>query len=634
MFIRGFNLAFNILNQAINISKKIYYFLQFLFQNKEVKYYFITKNNQRNYKMFRKSKIVSLIYAGIFLSACGGTDSTIPKETVVEGVSIVNDVNTTIQETPTIINDTNTSADTNQTISPIINEEQNSSIENNQTIQENNISIETNSSTTENPNNTNTDTNQTILPITPIIVPTPINQEQNNTGIETNTTTITPIETNTTVITPVDTNHTLDNNLSTETNTTTVTPIETNTTTETNASIETNTTIMIDGNRISFIIMEDAFDLTNAVLTITQDNLADFSATFPPNIQLEHLRKGTIITVSTEDTNDSYAPFGDNGDWNITIGVNDMINQEGEFIIDSNTPQISIKPNKGQIIGSDALLTNQNLQTIRANRDLKEVGGIALSNIPSFVGLKDSESLLYIEKDNTLWVSDDNAHKVYVMDFTTHEVLKIYDQQMLEASSGLKNISDLESAVYDASNDTVYIFSGSASSTPAIFKLTRDENGTFTLDNNDGLLDFRKLNHELQAAQFIDGEFIVSYQNDLFLYDFQSDTLSDVLFSTTGAQGHIYGMGYEKDGMLWLVTSKNHLIKVDWYNSTVLEDYNMADNNSSVTYNGVYDTRGLEIINDQIYILEGINNGVSTKGEVTAPYGNALKNAIHIYQIP
>lgn len=596
MFIRGFNLAFNILNQAINISKKIYYFLQFLFQNKEVKYYFITKNNQRNYKMFRKSKIVSLIYAGIFLSACGGTDSTIPKKTVVEGISIVNDVNTTIQETPTIINDTNTSADTNQTISPIINEEQNSSIEN----------------------------NQTILPITPIIVPTPINQEQNSTGIETNTTTVTPIETNTTVITPVDTNHTLDNNLSTETNTTT----------ETNASIETNTTIMIDSNKISFIIMEDAFDLTNAVLTITQDNLADFSATFPPNIQLEHLRKGTIITISTEDTNDSYAPFGDNGDWNIIIGVNDMINQEGEFIIDSNTPQISIKPNKGQIIGSDALLTNQNLQTIRANRDLKEVGGIALSNIPSFVGLKDSESLLYIEKDNTLWVSDDNAHKVYVMDFTTHEVLKIYDQQMLEASSGLKNISDLESAVYDASNDTVYIFSGSASSTPAIFRLTRDENGTFTLDNNDGLRDFRKLNHELQAAQFIDGEFIVSYQNDLFLYDFQSDTLSDVLFSTTRDQGHIYGMGYEKDGMLWLVTSKNHLIKVNWYNSTVLEDYNMADNDSSVTYNGVYDTRGLEIINDQIYILEGINSGISTKGEVTAPYRNALKNAIHIYQIP
>ncbi|KIM02651.1 MAG: hypothetical protein KU29_14135 [Sulfurovum sp. FS06-10] len=231
MFIRGFNLAFNILNQAINISKKIYYFLQFLFQNKEVKYYFITKNNQRNYKMFRKSKIVSLIYAGIFLSACGGTDSTIPKKTVVEGISIVNDVNTTIQETPTIINDTNTSADTNQTISPIINEEQNSSIEN----------------------------NQTILPITPIIVPTPINQEQNSTDIETNTTTVTPIETNTTVITPVDTNHTLDNNLSTETNTTT----------ETNASIETNTTIMIDSNKISFIIMEDAFDLTNAVLTIT-----------------------------------------------------------------------------------------------------------------------------------------------------------------------------------------------------------------------------------------------------------------------------------------------------------------------------------------------------------------------------
>ena len=219
------------------------------------------------------------------------------------------------------------------------------------------------------------------------------------------------------------------------------------------------------------------------------------------------------------------------------------------------------------------------------------------------------------------------------MDFTTHKVLKIYDEAMLEKASGLKNIRDLESAVYDDVTDTVYIFSGSCSSTPAIFRLTRDANGEFTLNNNDNLTDSYKLKKEFQAAQFIDGEFIVSRGNDLFIYDFESKKLSDVLFSTTKAQGKVYGIGYEKDGIMWIVTSKNRLIKVDWYNSKFLEEYAMADKDSTETYNGVYDTRGLEIINNQIYILEGMN-AASKKGEAIAPYGNALKNSIHIYNIP
>jgi len=47
MFIRGFNLAFNILNQAINISKKIYYFLQFLFQEQRSKIFFYNKKKSK-----------------------------------------------------------------------------------------------------------------------------------------------------------------------------------------------------------------------------------------------------------------------------------------------------------------------------------------------------------------------------------------------------------------------------------------------------------------------------------------------------------------------------------------------------------------------------------------------------------
>ncbi|NEW59765.1 hypothetical protein GSY74_00575, partial [Sulfurovum sp. bin170] len=323
-----------------------------------------------------------------------------------------------------------------------------------------------------------------------------------------------------------------------------------------------------------------------------------------------------------------------------------VLPSDGDYGDDLDTQAISTfgAPNQWM---DDGVLKTQNFNALRENRDLNEVDGIALSHIEAFDGLKDSESILYVAPNNSLWIADDNAHSVYEMDLTTKEVKAIYTRDMLEELSGIcrdengeeiedcDGLDDLESVVYDDVNDILYIFVGSTSSIPAIFKLTRESiDGTFVLDDEDeNTIDFRILDSEYQAAQYIDGEMIVSIDYDLYSYDFETDTHSSTLFTATGDEGNVYGMAYDEGGNAWMVTSKNYLIKIDWATKVRLASYKIADDDSILTYNGVYDTRGLEIIDDKLYILEGMNSS-GTDDVAVAPYGSALKNSVHIYDIP
>ncbi len=71
---------------------------------------------------------------------------------------------------------------------------------------------------------------------------------------------------------------------------------------------------------------------------------------------------------------------------------------------------------------------------------------------------------------------------------------------------------------------------------------------------------------------------------------------------------------------MWITTSKFDLLKVDWTTKELLGRYQMNDN-------GVYDPRGVEIIGDKLYILDGVNE---SGDEIIAPSGHVLKGAIHI----
>ena len=462
----------------------------------------------------------------------------------------------------------------------------------------------------------------------------------------------------------------------------------------------------VDGNGgawMEMIVVGEHVDLRGARLKIKSSNTVIFEGTLPNEVQFGHLRKGTIVTISNEENDMSYAPFNPTtGDWTLNLNSNEMNETVGTFEINSSAismelisngasimvesgenmvnvaidnqevfklrkdPTANITPidsGYGDDLDQEAISTfgepnswkdeNGDLQVqdfsvLRGNRDLEEIDGIALFNNSEFTGLRDPESLLYVPINNTLWISDDNSHKVYEMDLTTNVVKNIYTSTMLEDFSGVcvdengtdipdcLGLTDLESVVYDDVNDTMYIFSGKASSIASIFKLTRPStDDSFVLDDEDNTTrDYRILgSHEYQAAQFVEGEMIIAIETVLYSYNFETDAKTEVGFETTGPQGHIYGMAYDGNGAVWMVTSKNYLLKLDWATKTLLASYHLSDNGSTEAYNGVYDTRGLEIVNNKLYILEGMN-AVGKKGSAEAPYGNSLKAAIHIYNIP
>jgi len=447
------------------------------------------------------------------------------------------------------------------------------------------------------------------------------------------------------------------------------------------------------------VVVGPHVDIRGAKVIIKKAGETTFEGIIPNKTEFGHLRKGTIVTISNEKTDMSYSPFAPYGDdWNLNLNYKSLLNKNGQFTIDNNEITIEIIKNKKTImaesgegvvnididkqevfklkrdlklnitpiddaygddydekvhstfgapnkwIDASGVLVTQSFNKLRVNRDLDEIGGIALSKIKGLVGLKDAESLLYVPSNNSLWISDDNAHKIYEMDLTTYKVKSIYTNRMLEEYSGVcrdknnrriqncEGLTDLESIVYDDQNDLLYFYVGSAHSTPAIFRLTRDTlNDKFVLGDNDAsTVDYRLLDYEYQAAQFID-QTIVARGYKLYVYDFDTNKRSDSIFETTNRQGKIYGMAYDGYGYGWIITSKNYLLKVNWFTKNVEAAYQMADKGSTKTYNGVYDTRGLEIIGGEIYILEGINN-YGEKGAASAPYGHPLKSSVHIYR--
>ncbi len=118
---------------------------------------------------------------------------------------------------------------------------------------------------------------------------------------------------------------------------------------------------------------------------------------------------------------------------------------------------------------------------------------------------------------------------------------------------------------------------------------------------------------EYPAAIFIDNQFIVAQNKSLYKYSFESNGVDpDILYTTP--TGRIVGLAY--DGTyLWVTTSNFELMKVDWATKETLSIYPMGEN-------GVYDPRGVEIIDNKLHILEGIN---SSGNEIIAPVGHVLK---------
>ena len=435
------------------------------------------------------------------------------------------------------------------------------------------------------------------------------------------------------------------------------------------------------GSWLEMVVTQDYLNLQNATIRVNENCTQTFSAKLPELLSLAYLRKGTIVTISNEPTEMNYSPFAPNSpDWKLNINVNDLTDKNGTFNLNDNKIDISIvKDNRtilahsgegvwGSVVdnqevyklkvepnytispfnsgygddGDDTVISTFNSPnrwlsgssevtqqfTLRDGKDLNEVGGIVLSNITGLEELRDGESLEFVAPNNSLWITDDDSHHVYEMDYTTKAIKSVISDADLgnfAPEIGVcgyeyhKGACDIESVAYDSSSDNLYIFTGKSPGTPAIFKLTRaDVNSSFTLSDYIALGTI-----EYSATTFIGSDFIVASDKSLYKYNFETNTTGDVLYTTP--KGKIVGLAYDKNSTtLWVTTSDFEILKVNWDTKETLAIYKSRDN-------GVYDPRGIEIMDNKIHILEGVN---ASNGDITAPIGHPLKNAIHIYQIP
>ena len=436
------------------------------------------------------------------------------------------------------------------------------------------------------------------------------------------------------------------------------------------------------GSWIELVVTSTHLNLQNASIKIKEDGNEIFSAKIPEFLSLASLRKGTILTISNEPTDMSYNPFNAfSDDWKLNINIDDLEDKIGTFRLSSNNSDITIisedgtktrlstsgegigddiidnqevyklktNPNKrispsnehygddndgeaistfgseNQWIDENGILQTQRI-TIKEGEDLNETEGLVLSNISDLDSLKDAEALLYIPQNNSLWITDDDSHQVFEMDFTTHEVKNIFNDTDLgtftngeieDHCSNHHGPCDIEEVAYNENSDTLYIFLGHSPGTPIVYKLTRD-----TINDPFVLNDYRVLDPQTEypSAIFIDNQFIVSVGKKLYLYDFETNTIGEnPIFEMNDDVGDFVGLAYS-NGTLWITTisSYSRLIKVNWQTKTVENIYKMKNN-------GVSDPRGVEIINNRLYILDGYDN---------IKRYHVLRHAIHIYQIP
>ncbi len=247
----------------------------------------------------------------------------------------------------------------------------------------------------------------------------------------------------------------------------------------------------------------------------------------------------------------------------------------------------------------------------------------------SGVSMRDGEGSAYVRRDNSLWLADDNGRSIYEVDPITGYLKRVINRTGFEATkqfdpttqtgtgptAGKYRSGDLESMAYDAANDTLYAFSGKCCTTselPTVFRLKR-VNGVFQLESYQPLAS----GSDFTAAAWnsTDGKLYVGVSADIRTYDYVTNTPGGT-FSISGLKG-IYGMSFSDDGAdLFVVGKSTKLYRVTWATKSLTPGWTF-----DVSPFGLMDTRAVELIGDQFYILDGYDY---------RPSGDPLSHAVFV----
>lgn len=245
----------------------------------------------------------------------------------------------------------------------------------------------------------------------------------------------------------------------------------------------------------------------------------------------------------------------------------------------------------------------------------------------STISMKDDEDIVFVSKDSSIWLVDDNADSAYEVDAVTGALRRRLSRTDFESApmlgggpvAGQNRVGDLEALAYDEANDILYAFSGNcctSAALPTAFRLMRGPSGSFAIESYQPL----PTGSDFTAASWnsADGMVYVGKGRAFRPYDYVSNA-PGATFRVPNVAG-ILGMGFTSDGAdLFVVTNAEQLLRVAWATRSVVPGWTFG-----LTSFGIGDSRGIAMVGDQPYVADGYDGRAKT---------DPLKYAVHVFNV-
>lgn len=232
-----------------------------------------------------------------------------------------------------------------------------------------------------------------------------------------------------------------------------------------------------------------------------------------------------------------------------------------------------------------------------------------------FVGssttMRDGEGSAYVTPDDSLWLTEDHENFLFETNPHTGALKRVINNAAFQNAplfgggpvAGPNRTDDFESMAYDEANDWLFVFSGpccDASHLPTVFRLVR-VGGIFQVESYQPLA--ATANNTASAWSPADQKLYVGQGSSIRTYDYLTNT-TGTAFSVTGLSG-ILGLSFSSVGDtggsdLFVVTNAERLRRVDWATKTLVPGWTFE-----LTPFDVLDSRAVELIGDQFYVLDG-----------------------------
>jgi DNA-binding beta-propeller fold protein YncE len=239
------------------------------------------------------------------------------------------------------------------------------------------------------------------------------------------------------------------------------------------------------------------------------------------------------------------------------------------------------------------------------------------SFVQSTVSTRDNEGSAYVGRDHALWLVDDIAQRIYVVNPRTGALKRVIGARTLSdvrryrgtRRAGAARSRDLESVAYDAARDRIYVFGGNDCEPSWDNCQDRSRATAFRFDRISGRLrphSYQPLGpgSDPTAAAWnpADKQIYVGASETIRSYSFTRNSHS-AWIQVEGLH-EILGMDFNARGSsLFVVHNETMLSRVDWGAKSLAVGWPL-----DLARFGVRDARGVEQIGGKLFVSDGYDH--------------------------